>query len=82
MPPNPIEANAIALTGCVELVERAGFELFENLLASDRGASAVVASFEGVDDVVMHVGPVVESLKRVLYFRGALVQELQMGLPY
>ena len=64
------------------MVERAGFELLENLLVSDSGASAVVASFEGVDDVIMHVGPVAECLERVLYFGGALVQELRMGLPY
>ena len=65
------------------MVERAGFKLLEYLLASDSGAPAVVASFESVDDVLVHyVGPVIECLERVLYFGGALMQELQMGLPY
>ena len=55
---------------------------FSYLLASDSGAPAVVASFESVDDAIVHVGPVIECLERVLYFGGALMQELQMGLPY
>ena len=58
------------------MIEGTGFKLLEYLLVPDSGTPAIVASLEGADDVVMHVGPVIECLECVLRFGGALMQGL------